>query len=73
MMLPEPVPVDAVALVDADDQIVGFEWGAMPEVRKVEIRRRSPQEVRARLLDPPSPLPRDLAQALADEMTPEGQ
>lgn len=39
-----------------------------PEVRYIEIRQRSPQEVRERLLS--SPLPPELAQALADEMDP---
>lgn len=36
-----------------------------PEVRPIEIRRRDPAEVRALLLAPDSPLPRDLAEALA--------
>jgi hypothetical protein len=69
MMLAEPVPPDAMVLVDGDGRIVGFEWSAMPEARYIEIRRRSPEDARARLLS--SPLPPDLAQALADETCPE--
>ena len=68
MMLPEPVPSDAVALVDGEDRIVGFEWG-IPEVREIPVRRRDPAEARARLLG--GPLPPDLAAALADEVASE--
>ena len=39
-----------------------------PEVREIPVRRRRPEEVRARLLGPGSPLPPDLARALADEL-----
>lgn len=39
-------------------------------VRDIEIRRRSPEEIRARLLS--SSLPPGLASALADEMATEG-
>lgn len=44
----------------------------MPAIGPVVIRRRSPEEVRARLLGPSSPLPRELAEAFLDEMAPEG-
>lgn len=49
---------------DADGNIV--------PVRNILMRRRPPAEIRARLLGPDSPLPRDLAEALADEFAPEG-
>ena len=70
---PEPIPADAGVrfLTDAGrNAIIGIEWDA-PEVRYIEIRQRSPQEARERLLS--SPLPRELAEAFADEMAPESQ
>lgn len=71
-MLSEPIPAGSPVrfLTDAGrNAIVGIEW-EVPEVRPVEIRRRSPEEVRERLLS--SPLPHGLASVLADEMAPEG-
>ena len=41
---------------------------AFAPVREIQIRRRDPEEARARLLT--GPLPPDLAAALADEITP---
>lgn len=52
---------------------VRFTFEELPAAREITIRRRSPEEVRARLLSPSSPLPRELAEALADEIAPEGQ
>lgn len=69
---PEPIPADAGVrfLTDAGrNAIVGIEWDVPEEPGPIVIRRRSPEEVRARLLDPSSPLPRELAEALADEVT----
>lgn len=69
---PEPIPAGFPVrfLTDAGwNAIVGIEW-EVPEVRTIEIRQRSPEEVRERLLS--SPLPPGLASALADEVAPEG-
>lgn len=60
-LIPYPMP-DAFT-EDADGNIV--------PVRNILMRRRRPADIRARLLGPDSPLPRDLAEALADEIAPE--
>jgi hypothetical protein len=39
-----------------------------PPAREIEIRQRSPQEVRERLLSPSSPIPRDVAEAFLEEL-----
>ena len=48
--------------------VTALEQAQFTPVRRVELRRRSPEEARARLLS--SSLPPDLAAALADEIAP---
>ena len=49
--------------------VTALEHAQFTPVRAIEIRQRSPEEIRARLLS--SPLPPHLAEALADEIAPE--
>jgi hypothetical protein len=64
LMLSEPVPPHATALVNADGWIAGFEWStAPPQAIPVVIRRRPPGEAKARLLA--AGMPEDLAEELS--------
>jgi len=73
---------EAVRLIVSGEPVRGSEaWGnwalkagaLLAGDNAVPVRQRSPQEVREQLLSPSSPLPPELAQALADEICPEGQ
>jgi hypothetical protein len=64
-LIPYPMP----------DPVTEDEHGNIVPVRDiipVRLKRRPPEEARARLLSPDSPLPRELAETLADEVAPEG-
>lgn len=62
---------DGLTPYDMPDAFTQDVDGNIVPVRNILIRRRPPAEIRVRLLGPRSPLPEDLAEALADELAPE--